>query len=176
MIKALELREVMLRFLELQAHPTLLSIWGVDMDHIQSKVYKELPPFNFTNGVIVCFVSAVYWQIQLMLLHRVVQFTLRAFRTCFPSNDNVLTLPKRDQLKYTSYVHSSIHALFAIIGALYGLIYSDGQFGTTWFHCNFYKLNMFDIQKYFSMVSIGWYIQDFLFCLSSAETNSTNQL
>jgi hypothetical protein len=48
---------------------------------------------------------------------------------------------------------------------LYCFIYADGVAGTTWFHCNFYKLNMFDVQKYCHMISIGYLIYDLIFCL-----------
>lgn len=61
-----------------------------------------------------------------------------------PSNEHVLALKARDQWYYTSYWHGSLHAVFSVIAATYGFLYADGQYGTTWFHCNYYKLHMFD--------------------------------
>ena len=102
-----------------------------------------------------------------MVLHRLLQFFLRNFKKQFPSNEHVLALSKRDQWYYTSYVHSSVHAIFGVMAATYGFIYADGQPGTTWFHCNYYKLHMFDAQKYLSMISMGFFVQDFIFCIQT---------
>ena len=63
MIKSLELREVLLKFLEQHLHPMLLNNFGLDMDLLQARVLKELPPFTFTSAMIVCIVSAIYWHI-----------------------------------------------------------------------------------------------------------------
>ena len=108
-------------------------------------MYKELPEFDIVRGVIVLIVSAIYWQVQLIVLHQVIQISLRALKRYFPSNNNVLSLSKQEQWLYTWHVHSAVHAVFGVLAALYGLFYADGQHGTTWFHCNFYKLNMFDV-------------------------------
>ena len=102
-----------------------------------------------------------------MFLHRTILFILAKTRKAFPSNQNVLSASKADQAYYIAYIHSSVHAVFSVIGAVYGLLYADGQHGTTWFHCNYYKLNMFDSQKYFSMASLGFFAQDFFFVLTT---------
>lgn len=109
--------------------------------------------------------SAIFWHIQLIVLHHVLHITLRVLKFCMPTNETVLTMSARDRWYYTSYFHGTIHAFFGIFAAFYGFVYADGQFGTTWFHCNFYKLQMFDVQKYLSMISIGWFLQDFIFCI-----------
>ena len=69
MVRALELREVLLRFLENSLHPVLIKTVGIDMDQFQRWVHKSIPPFNLNNAVITCIVSAIYWQIQLVAIH-----------------------------------------------------------------------------------------------------------
>ena len=73
-----------------------------------------------------------------------------------------------------SNFHGTIHALFSGTAAILCLFYADGKPYTTWFHCNFYKLHMFDIQKYFVCVSMGYFIQDFIQCIRNAEKGSAN--
>ena len=92
-------------------------------------------------------------------------FVLEKTQRIMPSNKKVLALSKSEQWYYASYFHGTIHAIFGVIGAIYGFLYADGQFGTTWFHCNYYKLHMFDCQKYLSVISLGYFTQDFVFCL-----------
>lgn len=41
-----------------------------------------------------------------------------------------------------------MHAFYSLTLALFCLVYADGKPGTTWLHDNFYKLQMFDVQKY----------------------------
>ena len=70
---------------------------------------------------------------------------------------------------YTGHHHGMIHAFISCAGAVYGFIYADGVEGTTWFHCNWYKLNMFDVQKYLNMVTAGYYAFEILFLLLVSE-------
>jgi hypothetical protein len=70
---------------------------------------------------------------------------------------------------YTSYLHAISHALFSGMASLFCMIYADGVKDTTWFHCNFYKLHMFDIQLYLQTVSMGYLLQDLIFCLIATE-------
>jgi len=72
--------------------------------------------------------------------------------------------PKQKML-YTSNIHHVLFGLVAFTGAVYGFLYADGVPDTTWFHCNFYKINMFDFQKYMNMVAVGYFIFDFIFCV-----------
>ena len=63
MIKALELREELLRFLEQTWHPFLIQTFGIDMDQIQAQVQKNLPPFTLKTCIITIVVSFIYFQI-----------------------------------------------------------------------------------------------------------------
>jgi len=100
-----------------------------------------------------------------MFLHFTIHLVLKKFRKRVPHFDHVNRLSHRDKLYYTSYYQGLIHAVYGTVHATYGFLYADGQQGTTWFHCYFYKLHMFDIQKYLSMISVGYVIQDFIFCI-----------
>ena len=53
-------------------------------------------------------------------------------------------------------------SLLSAAAAVYGLIYADGTAGTTWFHCNYYRLHYFDYQKYCNGFLLGMYVQDML--------------
>ena len=110
--------------------------------------------------------STVYWQVQLMAIHYVVQMLLWVTKPYLPSNKIILSLDKQRQWMYSMHYHTIAHAVFGVLTAFYGFIYADGQIGTTWFHCNFYKLHMFDIQRVFSTISTGFYLQVFLFSVT----------
>ena len=73
-------------------------------------------------------------------------------------------MTEKEKMYYASYFHGSIHALFSAAGSAYCFVYADGQYNTSWFHCNFYKLHMFDVQKYFVCISIGYFVFDVIFC------------
>ena len=64
----------------------------------------------------------------------------------------------KQKLYYASYVHGMLHGLIAFTGSVFCFLYADGEPETTWFHCNWFKLNMFDIQKHLNMVSAGYLI------------------
>ena len=74
-------------------------------------------------------------------------------------------LAPKQKMLYTSNLHHMIFGMVAFWGAVYCFLYADGVTDTTWFHCNFYKINMFDSQKYMNMVAVGYFIFDFLFCV-----------
>ena len=65
-------------------------------------------------------------------------------------------------MAYATQVHSMLFGIVAFIGSVYCFLYADGVPETTWFHCNFYKLHMFDSQKYFNSIAIGYFIFYFL--------------
>jgi len=66
-------------------------------------------------------------------------------------------------------MHAAIASTFAILC----FVYADGTPNTTWFHCNYYKLHMFPIQKYLTCFSASFYLFDLLFSLLiQSESNS----
>ena len=66
------------------------------------------------------------------------------------------------KMVYIGQVTSLFHSLFSIVTTFFGFFYADGERDTTWFHCNFYKLNMFDSQKFIVTAHAGYYIFDLL--------------
>jgi len=108
-------------------------------------LYKSLPKFTLSTFLITTAISAIIWQINLIITHKIIFFFLSTFRKQFPSNELILAKSEKDKVYYSSYFHAVTHALVSASGALYCAIYADGSFGTTWFHCNFYKLQMFDV-------------------------------
>ena len=87
----------------------------------------------------------------------------RATQSAFPSTVFFKNLNKTDQWYYSSYILGIVHALFAFNGALWCFIYADGEVGTTWYHCNYFKHHMFDIQKYLHAFSGGYMLMDTMF-------------
>lgn len=104
-----------------------------------------MPEFTLERGVATMILSAFIWFIIFLIIHYllVVPF-MKCFRKVFPSTEYFHKMSTAEQLNYTGYYHGIAHAGFSSMGAIYGFIYADGQMNTTWFHCNFYKLNMFD--------------------------------
>lgn len=92
------------------------------------------------------------------------------------SNEFVINMSNNERWKYSSLYHGTIHSFFAVLAAIFGFIYADGQYGTTWFHCNYYKLNMFDSQKYLLMISMGYMLQNFVMCLRTSTSLDTPTL
>lgn len=62
----------------------------------------------------------------------------------------------RQMMYYSSYILGIIHSSIAFCGAVYCFFYADGEPKTNWFLCNYYKMNMFDIQKFLNVFTIGF--------------------
>ena len=73
-------------------------------------------------------------------------------------------MKENDKMFYLTFWNANLHASLSAIGSIYCFIYADGEVGTTWFHCNYYKLTMFPIQKFLCCFSIGYFIQDIVIC------------
>lgn len=110
----------------------------------------------------------VYWLVCYLVIHylMVVPFmNCQRGKKGYEWVEHWHTMSSKDRRFYTSYIHAIWHAFISTLLAVYCFLYADGQPGTTWFHCNFYKLHMFDVQKYCHVVSIAYIFYDFIFCL-----------
>ena len=76
---------------------------------------------------------------------------------------------------YVGQVVSLVHALFSMITTFFGFFYADGERDTTWFHCNFYKMHMFDSQKYIITAHAGYYFFDLLLLLHNRKIDPNYQ-
>lgn len=154
MIKSLELRDVLYKFLK-YSHRAIKKQSGIDLDKMQEFVFKNVPPFDASNGFVALVLSLILWTISFYFIHfLVVQPVMKASRNSYTEYYHAMS-PK-GKLYYSSYYLGIFHALISFVGSVYCFIYADGEPETTWFHCNWYKLNMFDVQKYFNMLSIGY--------------------
>lgn len=81
-------------------------------------------------------------------------------------------MSKDDKYQFSGYIHGIIHAYLAMAGSLYCAFFADGQEGTDWFNCNYYRSTMFDIQKYFQMFSASWMLYDVGFCSLTTENSN----
>lgn len=125
-----------------------------------------MPEFTYETGIKTILIAIVFWFIMFIVLHYlIITPFMTIFRKRFGWIEPFHKLNEREKRYYTSYWHGSLHAVISTMLSLYCFIYADGVAGTTWFHCNFYKLNMFDVQKYCHMISIGYLIYDLIFCL-----------
>ena len=75
-----------------------------------------------------------------------------------------LGMTHKEQMFYTTHYHGIAHAIISSLLSIYCFAFADGQPNTTWFHCNFYKLHMFEIQKFCQLFSIGYLIHDAVIC------------
>jgi len=132
------------------------------MDAFQKWVFENVPEYNFERAVMTVFASAFIWLIVFLVLHYVL---LKPLMSAFGSK-HYQHLTEREKMYYASYYHGIVHANVSACLSLYCFIYADGQPHTTWFICNFYKLHMFDIQKYFHTFSLGYLFYDLVFCFS----------
>ena len=137
------------------------------MDKIQTQIHRDLPEFNKTTCLMTLAVAICAWGVFFLTLHFIIvkPFMISAYKGGAKWARKFSEMNNKDQLYYTSYIHAVVHALVSGFGAIFCLFYADGVPNTTWFHCTFYKLHMFDIQKYFQVISIGYLVQDLIFVL-----------
>jgi len=76
----------------------------------------------------------------------------------WPSTQHYFARSSKEKYFYSAYWCAIIHAIVSSTLSIYGFIYADGTPNTTWFHCNYYKLHMFDMQLYANILSIGYLI------------------
>ena len=150
-------------------HDFLRTSVGFDMDDFQAKVHREIPEFNRNSFLATLFGSAVVWGVFFLTLHFLVVTPLMSLLRSQKWTKPFHEMNFKQKLYYTSYIHAIVHALVSSAGSIYGFLYADGVRDTTWFHCNLYKLTMFDVQKYFNTISMGYLLQDLVFCLYAAE-------
>ena len=81
-------------------------------------------------------------------------------------------MDQKEKNMLVSYITGMTHATLSSLGAIYCFLYADGQPNNTWFHCNFYKLHMFEIQLYLNCFSAGYLIQDALFCTMNSKMDA----
>jgi hypothetical protein len=124
------------------------------MDLIQKQVHDSIPKFTAQNGLIVWAISFCVWTSLYLIVHN---FLVLPFNK---KSKEFMALSKNQKLYYTSNISGIYHGLFAFTGAVYCFFYADGVAGTTWAHCNFFKLTMFDIQKYLAVISSAWMALD----------------
>jgi len=62
-----------------------------------------------------------------------------------------------------------IHGYLSMMGGFYCFVYADGEAHTTWFHSNYYKLTMFDVQKWLNLHTAGYLVMDLGIVLFSLE-------
>ena len=130
----------------------------VDTNVFQNWVHRSLPPFDMYNALAFTAGSVVFWYIAYKTEYFVINTLFQCFRKSYPSLEHYFKMTPKEKKFYVSYYHGIIHALISGLGAIYCFIYADGRPNTTWFHCNFYKLHMFDVQKYFNCLSAGYLI------------------
>ena len=143
-----------------------LKTFGLDMDKLQMGVKNSVPEFNLTNGLIAFVVSTLFWATMFHVLHLLVIKPLmlsKQTQKSFPSTKFFKELKSTEQWYYSSFVLGMFHAAFAFTGAVWCFFYADGEVGTTWNHCNYFKHTMFDVQKYLHVISAGYVFSDSLF-------------
>ena len=57
----MELRNVIMRFLDNRFHPFMIKNFGVDMNEFQAWVHKETPPFTLSTALQTIVLSTIFW-------------------------------------------------------------------------------------------------------------------
>ena len=136
------------------------------MDKIQVAVREVTPEFNRETGCIAFVLASMFWASMFFVVHlsMVTPFMYsREMQQRFRSIRFFKDMFYLDQWYYSSYLVAIIHAVFAFSAAIWSFFYADGEKGTTWNHCNYFRLNMFDIQKYLHVFSGSFYYINTLF-------------
>ena len=157
MIKSLELRDVLIKFLT-RSHKSIKKSTGFDMDQMQLLVLENFPKFDGSNALDALAFSIIFWTSLFFTLHNMVispMMKSKGYTEYFRSAPLFKMSPKQ-KMYYSSYFLGILHSVIAFLGAVYCFIYADGEKETTLFHCNWYKINMFDIQKFFNVFTIGY--------------------
>ena len=83
MIRALDLKNVLLKFLTNVAHPFLKKTYKIDMDDVQAWVFKNVPECTQTYQLATIVVGAIVWQVVFWVLHYMM---IPIFMNAFKSN------------------------------------------------------------------------------------------
>uniref|UniRef100_A0A7S3IL81 TLC domain-containing protein n=1 Tax=Strombidium inclinatum TaxID=197538 RepID=A0A7S3IL81_9SPIT len=146
-------------------HALLLKTTGFDMDKFQAWVYGAVPDFNSSTFLWAVGLSFIFWIAAYFFIYLVVvEGIMNGLKGTFEFPRYYLKKTTKERMFYVTYWVANFHAFLSAIGALYCFFYADGEKDTTWFHCNYYKLTMFPIQKYLNCFSIGYFLQDTFIC------------
>jgi hypothetical protein len=129
----------------------------MNMDEFQAWVFKNTH-YTFQNGLIFVAGSVMFWGLLFMILHFAILKPIMGGSLFYKK------MTENEKMFYASYYHGILHAIVSSILSLYCFAFADGQPQTTWFHCNFYKLHMFDIQIYSNCLSVAYLIWDAILC------------
>ena len=102
MIRALDLKNVLLRFLMKVAHPFLKKNFKIDMDELQAWVFKNVPEPTLMTSVATIVISAMVWQLVFWVLHYAM---IPAFMNAFKKNPAIKhwqVMDERAKQWYTS--------------------------------------------------------------------------
>lgn len=147
-----------LNFVEL-LHDMAYSASGgaIDMDAFQVWVHKTLPPYSLTTAILTIVLGVLVWFVVFLILHYVI---CKNFVRC----PQYLKFTEKEKMWYASHWHGIVHALFSGFASIWCFHYADGQPHTTWWLDNYFKLTMFDVQKYLNLFSVAFLIYDSIFC------------
>ena len=157
MIKSLELRDVLIKFLK-HSHRYIKANYGYDLDQMQLYVHDNVPKFDASNAFVALVFSMIFWTVLFYILHSCLILPMLKANRSTEKSPALFKMSPKQKMYYSSYYLGILHSVIAFIGSVYCFIYADGEPETTWFHCNWYKFNMFDIQKFFSIFSAGYFI------------------
>lgn len=126
-------------------HQTTKATSGFDIDAFSNNVKEIIPRFNILMAFATVGLSVLAWA-------KVVPLVVSISLLPLVSSDN------SNKSRQTRKLVGAVHGLVAAIGALLCFFYADGKPGTTWHHCNYFKLHMFDSQKYLLSITLGYQI------------------
>ena len=119
------------------------------MNLFQRWVFNTTPKFTYETFIVTMVFGLLTWFFISMFLYYVINPILISKFSKSGSGDS---------LKLAHLQISSLHCIIASLGATYSVLFADGVPNTTWFICDYFKLHMFDIQKYLMTLSLSYYL------------------
>ena len=94
MIRSLDLKNVLLRFLTNVAHPFLKKNFEIDMDEVQAWVFNNVPECTLMNQVATIIIGAIFYKVVFLVLHYVI---IPQFMNVFKNNEYIKNWHKMDE-------------------------------------------------------------------------------
>lgn len=126
-------------------HENTKATSGLDIVGVSLTVKESIPPYNIVTGAAVVVGSVIAWA---KVVPAIAQTTILP----------LMSYSKGNRPRELKKLVGMIHGLVAAVGALLCFFYADGKAMTTWHHCQYFKLHMFDSQKYLLSITLGFHI------------------
>ena len=128
------------------AHLLFKEFTTLDPARLQYDIHKyfQSNPFAVYGALVVAsglVVSILYYVCLLILISLSNKSTIQSY---LPILNKISKIPAEEVSLLFFSSKQMIISIFAGFTALYGIVYADRVKGTTWYHCNYYKMHYFE--------------------------------